>query len=137
MNHLAHFHLAGENQGYTIGNYIADHVKGKQKDNYPDEIRKGIEMHRAIDYYTDNHPIVKKAVSILKPTLGRYGSIAIDVIYDHFLAKNWEQFHHQDLQEFVDFRYSLLEEHIESIPTPSQRFYHYMIRNNILQLSIP
>tara|TARA_B100000508_G_scaffold104304_1_gene82626 strand:- start:8569 stop:9141 length:573 start_codon:yes stop_codon:yes gene_type:complete len=132
VNHLAHFYLAGEDPNLSIGNYIADHVKGNKKDNYSPEIKRGIEMHRSIDHYTDTHPLVRENVGHIKPILGRYSSIALDVIYDYFLANNWNQYSNQNLQEFSNNRYKLLESNYDTLPTNSQHFYHYMIRNNIL-----
>ena len=132
MNHLAHFYLAGDDIGLTIGNYIADNVKGKKKDDYSLEIKNGIEMHRAIDHYTDTHALVKENVRHIRPILGRYAPIALDVIYDYYLANLWNDYSNQSLQEFSFSRYDLLNEHLESLPINSQQFYHYMIRNNIL-----
>ncbi|MGB0402655.1 MAG: ACP phosphodiesterase [Salibacteraceae bacterium] len=132
MNHLAHFYLAGEDKNLSIGNYIADQVKGKKKNDYSLEIQKGIEMHRSIDAFTDSHPIIKDSISILKPTLGRYSSVAIDVINDHYLAKFWNEYSNQKLQDFVDDRYALIDDNYDLLPHNSQRFYHFMTSHNIL-----
>lgn len=132
MNHLAHFYLAGEDLGLTIGNYIADHVKGKKKNEYSPEIKQGIEMHRAIDHFTDTHELVKENVRHIRPILGRYSSIALDVIYDYYLSNNWNKYSQEDLQKFSTTRYELLDKHLDILPQNSQHFYHYMIRNNIL-----
>lgn len=132
MNHLAHFYLAGNDRDLIIGNYIADYVKGKQKELFLPGVERGIDMHRAIDYYTDTHPIVKQNVGLLKPLLGRYSSIAIDVIYDHFLSKHWSNYHETDLQEYSDDIYDLLHEEFEVLPTGSRRFLNYMTTYNVL-----
>lgn len=132
MNHLAHFHLAGKSKDLIIGNYIADFVKGKQKQSFSEGIKKGIEMHRKIDAYTDAHPLVLEAVEILRPTVGRYSSVAIDVLYDHFLAKHWQHYHPKNLQSFANDIYQLLKIEYENLPSRSQQFYQYMIYNNIL-----
>ena len=132
MNHLAHFYLAGNDLGLTLGNYIADHVKGKKKNDYSPDIIRGIDMHRAIDHYTDKHKLVKENVKHIKPILGRYSTIALDVIYVYYLANNWNKYSEQSLQEFSTNRYDILNEHLEGLPQHSQHFYQYMIRNNIL-----
>ena len=58
MNYLAHFYLSNHDKNLIVGNYIADDVKGKAYLDYPLEIQKGILLHRKIDDFTDNHPIV-------------------------------------------------------------------------------
>jgi acyl carrier protein phosphodiesterase len=60
MNYLAHVYLSGSNKELAIGNFIADHVKGKAYLEYPEIIQNGILLHRKIDYFTDQHPIFKK-----------------------------------------------------------------------------
>ena len=64
MNFLAHLYLSKSNENIIIGNFIADAVKGKKYNNYPKEIKAGILLHREIDNYTDNHPIVKNLEAI-------------------------------------------------------------------------
>jgi acyl carrier protein phosphodiesterase len=132
VNHLAHFYLAGTNDGLALGNYIADQVKGKQIQNFSSDVQRGIQMHRAIDHFTDTHSLVKQAIGILKPSLERYSSIAIDVIYDHFLAKHWQLHHNQKLEDYAEERYLLVNQNLDKIPLHSQHFYYYMVRNNIL-----
>ena len=46
---------------------IGDHVKGKLAlNNYPDEVRKGIMLHRKIDMFTDDHPASQRAKLLFK-----------------------------------------------------------------------
>ena len=49
MNFLAHIYLSGEDEGITIGNFIADGIKGKKYKKFPPQIQKGILLHREID----------------------------------------------------------------------------------------
>ena len=55
MNYLAHFYLSHHDENLIVGNYIADDIKGNKYLDYPQEIQKGILLHRLIDDYTDNH----------------------------------------------------------------------------------
>lgn len=88
MNYLAHIFLSGDNPSRKVGNFIGDFVKGKQYQNYPSEIRKGIVLHRRIDHFTDNHIVVKEAVQLLRSTFGRYSAIVLDLYFDYILANN-------------------------------------------------
>ena len=94
MNFLAHIYLSGDDPELKIGNFIADAVKGKKYTTYPQKIQEGIILHRKIDSFTDAHPIVKKSASRLFSKYGHYNSVIVDILYDHFLAKNWKA--HED-----------------------------------------
>ena len=43
MNYLAHIYLSNDNKEITIGNFIADGIKGKKYTEFPKEIQKGID----------------------------------------------------------------------------------------------
>jgi acyl carrier protein phosphodiesterase len=132
MNYLAHIYLSGDNDQLKIGNFIADSVKGKQYLDYPPEIQKGIILHRAIDTFTDTHPIVSKSVSRLFDRYGHYSRVIIDILYDHFLAANWIHYCDIPLKEYTEDFYKLLEDNFKVLPKPVQNFLPYMIANNWL-----
>lgn len=100
MNFLAHIYLSGENEQVKIGNFIADWIKGNEYKKYPENIQKGILLHRSIDFYTDNHPTVKKSKSRFSEKYHKYAGIIIDICYDHYLAKEWDTFCSVPLKEF-------------------------------------
>jgi len=60
MNYLAHIYLSGNDDFLKLGNFIADEIKGKSYKEFPKDIQKGIILHRAIDDFTDHHPLVSK-----------------------------------------------------------------------------
>jgi len=132
MNFLAHIYLSGENEGVTIGNFIADGIKGKKYIKYPLQIQKGILLHRGIDSYTDQHPTVRKSTARLHKNYGHYSGVIVDILYDHFLAKNWEKYHQQPLEEYIQDFYTLLRKDFEILPSRIQRMMPYMISDNWL-----
>ena len=69
MNFLAHIYLSDDDEQVMIGNFIADFVKGKKKDDYPPAIKKGIELHRSIDDFTDHHPLVLRSKQRISPAV--------------------------------------------------------------------
>lgn len=115
-----------------IGNFIADAVKGKQYNNYPDEIAKGILMHRFIDSYTDTHPVVLECVKIIRPHFSKYAPVALDVFFDYFLAKNWSNYHPQSLYDFTNEAYQLFYNHLEILPERNRHMLKYMSSQNWL-----
>jgi acyl carrier protein phosphodiesterase len=132
MNFLAHIYLSGENQGITIGNFIADGIKGNKYLSYREDLQKGILLHRSIDSFTDQHPIVRQSTKRLHENHGHYSGVIVDIFYDHFLAKNWEHYHHKPLNEYVSEFYKLLETNFEVLPLKIQNMMPIMISNNWL-----
>jgi len=101
MNYLAHAYLSGGSDEVLIGNFIGDSVKGKQYLNYRAQVQEGILIHRQIDFFTDNHALVKQCAGHFRQAYGRYSGIVTDVIFDHFLAKYWETWSVIPFPEFV------------------------------------
>ena len=88
VNYLAHAYLSFGIPDVVVGNLISDFVKGKKQLEYPDSIRKGITLHRAIDTFTDSHAVTRHAKSYFRGVYGLYSGALIDVAYDHFLAND-------------------------------------------------
>jgi acyl carrier protein phosphodiesterase len=45
-------------------------------------------LHRAIDTFTDTHPVTRRAKSYFRAIYGLYAGPLTDVVYDHFLAND-------------------------------------------------
>lgn len=132
MNFLAHIHLSGENEFIKIGNFMADGVRGKQYENFPPAIQKGILLHRAIDTFTDAHPIFRQSTKRLHARYHHYAGVIVDMYYDHFLAKNWSNYHPENLDLYANtFYQSLLDNHT-LLTTKTQNILPYMMEYNWL-----
>ncbi|NNC49344.1 MAG: DUF479 domain-containing protein [Flaviramulus sp.] len=132
MNYLAHIYLSGENDLVTIGNFIADGIKGKKYKKHTKEIQIGVLLHRHIDTFTDAHETVRVSTKRLHEKYGHYSGIIVDILYDHFLAKNWRKYSNVPLDEYVSNFYDSLEEHFEILPLRIQKMMPYMIADNWL-----
>lgn len=132
MNFLAHIYLSGGDESITIGNFIADGIKGKRYEKYPSQIAKGILLHRAIDTFTDAHPTVHQSTARLHKNYSHYSGVIVDILYDHFLAKNWSKYSDQPLDEYVQDFYELLRKNFTILPARIQRMMPYMIADNWL-----
>jgi acyl carrier protein phosphodiesterase len=132
MNYLAHAYLSFGNEDVLVGNMISDFVKGKKQFDFSAQIQRGIKLHRAIDAFTDSHPATKEAQVFLKPAVGLYSGAFVDVIYDHFLANDKEEFRVTSLQEFSNTTYNCLQEHHAVLPTTFQLILPYMKEQNWL-----
>jgi acyl carrier protein phosphodiesterase len=132
MNFLSHLYLSGNSEGIIIGNFIADAVKGSSFNQFPEEVQKGIILHRKIDSFTDSHPIVELSKERLRNNYKKYASVIVDIYYDHYLAKNWEDYSDIALQQFTQNIYTLVRQNHSILPEKSAHFAHYMIEYNIL-----
>jgi acyl carrier protein phosphodiesterase len=132
MNFLAHIYLSGDNDLIKIGNFMADGIRGKHYEYLPAEVQKGIVLHRAIDTYTDAHPIFRQSTKRLHERYHHYAGVIVDVFYDHFLAKNWNNYSNEKLEDFVERFYQSLETHQEILTEKTLLMKPYMIEHNWL-----
>ena len=130
MNYLAHILLSGDSIDIQIGNFIGDAVKGKDYQNYPISIQKGLLLHRQIDSFTDVHKIVHQSKKRLHPRYGHYASVIIDILYDHFLCVNWSKYTDEPLDSFIVTFYENLLKNQISVPDEIKLIIPKLIKNN-------
>ena len=129
MNFLAHVFLSENDFELALGNLIADQIKGKGLDQFSKKVKTGILLHRKIDDYTDHHPAFKKCVKKLFPSYRHYSRVLVDMFFDHFLAKNWEQYHNQKLTVFTSQFYYFLRKKEYSIPDHCNQFISHLVKH--------
>jgi len=132
MNFLAHIYLSGDNEFIKIGNFMADGIRGKQFENFPEEIQKGILLHRAIDTFTDAHPVFRKSTKRLHERYHHYAGVIVDIFYDHFLAKNWSNYSDEDLEEYVTRFYQSMYTNHDLLSERAKGILPYMEKQNWL-----
>ena len=128
MNHLAHLFLSQSDTNLLVGNYIADHVKGKQINEFSEGVQRGIIMHRGIDQFTDEHKIVQISKERLYPKYHKYAAVLIDMFYDHVLAKNWSKYSPIQLESFTKSAYQILGSQVAVFPHSAQLMYAHMFK---------
>lgn len=132
MNFLAHIYLSGENDLIKIGNFMADGIRGKQFEHFPEDVQKGILLHRFIDTYTDSHDIFRTSTKRLHDRYHHYAGVIVDIVYDHFLAKNWTKYSDEKLELFVKRFYHSLHDNYDILTEKTQGLMPYMIERNWL-----
>lgn len=133
MNYLAHAYLSFGHNEVLLGNMISDFVKGKQQFQYPSLIHKGIVLHRAIDEFTDTHATTREAKEVFRKDYRLYSGAFVDVVYDHFLAKDNRVFAtEEDLFIFAANTYKALEPQQQWMPPLFERMFFYMKTQNWL-----
>jgi acyl carrier protein phosphodiesterase len=133
MNFLAHLYLSGDSDELRLGNFIGDFVKGNKYLDYAPKVATGIQMHRSIDYFTDNHPDVKFCMLLLKPGYGRHSGVIVDIFFDHFLASNWSDYSAVTLRQFAREAHGLLIRNFFVLPMRVKQFLPFLIRHKRLE----
>lgn len=128
MNFLGHLYLSGTEPLVVVGNFMADAVKGRDLSRFHPSIAQGIRLHRAIDTFTDTHPLQQQGRERAHAHAGRYASVVMDLFYDHILAANWNEFHPEPLKEYARRMYALLTEHADHMPDRTRQMLPYMIQ---------
>jgi acyl carrier protein phosphodiesterase len=116
LNHLAHAYLSFGQEDLLIGNFIGDFVKGKDWQNYSEGVQQGVLLHRAIDGFTDAHPVTEESVNRIRPIARRFSSPVTDVLYDHLLAINWSRYSDQCFSDFTQSVYEGLHRRADEMP---------------------
>lgn len=127
MNYLAHAYLSFEQPALITGNMIADFVKGQARlASYTPPIQSGIRIHRAIDSFTDQHPLTLHAKHYFKAASGLYSGVFVDLVYDHFLATDETRFTAESLHSFARNVYSVIRKQEEALPPAFMKMFGYM-----------
>lgn len=112
---------------------ISDFVKGKKKFDFSPAIQHGIMLHRAIDNFTDTHAATKEAKQFFQAAYRLYSGAFVDVVYDHFLANDSNQFPQQDsLMNCCQKAYTILETERKILPEKLAIMLPYMKKQNWL-----
>ncbi|MEQ1586878.1 MAG: acyl carrier protein phosphodiesterase [Cyclobacteriaceae bacterium] len=116
-----------------VGNFIGDFVRGRNiYEQFKPNIALGIELHREIDEFTDSHSVVMESKKRLRPKYRHYSPVIVDMFYDHFLAKNWQTYHSNPLDQFVSEAYATLNKFEDQLPQRVQGLLPHIIRGNWL-----
>ncbi len=132
MNFLAHFLLSSASPSLMVGNFLGDFVKGKQYTAFPEDIARGIRLHREIDAYTDTHPVFLQSKHRLVPAYGHYAGVVVDMFYDHLLAVDWNRYETRSLPVFAGYVYEQLEAYRYLLPEKAAYALSYMANHNWL-----
>jgi acyl carrier protein phosphodiesterase len=131
VNHLAHALLAGGDDELRLGGVLGDFVRGAPDPALPAGVRAGIALHRAIDGYTDRHAKVLAARALFPPPYRRYAGIALDMWFDHCLARDFSRWSPVPLETFSDQLRALLLQQEALLPEAARRFVRYMQANDL------
>lgn len=136
MNHLAHLRLSPPDPHWRLGALLGDFVRGTDLSAHPEGVRRGIELHRAIDAFTDAHPVFAQSRRRIDGPLRRFSGVLVDVFYDHFLLRRWAELGlGAHAATFARGAYDLLREHRELLHGDIRTHLDRMIENRWLEKS--
>ncbi len=130
MNYLAHLLISPDDGLSRLGNVMADFMRGVKHESLPEKVWEGIQLHRAVDGYTDSHEIFKDLRRFFSPEKRRFSGIVLDVVFDHFLIRHWEKYTTKDFNTFVDVCYSDLWSHHDLMPERMELVVRWMIKRD-------
>ncbi len=121
MNHFAHLVLAQPTVESTVGNLLGDFARGVDADSLPAPVRAGLFNHRAVDRFTDSHPLVLEMKRGFSRERRRFAGIALDIYFDHLLIRHWRRFEHRPLRPLIDDFYQRMALGRALMPGPDMR----------------
>ncbi len=130
MNFLAHSYLSPPIPLVRLGNTFGDFVKGSLMQGVHPDVVKGVLLHRRIDTFTDNHPITQECKKIFINQMGLFSGIVVDMVYDHFLAKNWAKYSSVTLNEYAQNLYKDFDNQQDNLPEKVCQVVPYMKAQN-------
>ena len=132
MNFLAHTYLSCSNEDLLLGNFLADFLKDNEIQHLPKSFLIGIDLHRKIDSFTDEHPAVLEVNKLFHETHRKYAPVVTDVLFDLVLARNWKHFHRESLEKYTEEIYDILLKHQDHFPTRRKQTILNMINGGFL-----
>ena len=132
VNFLAHVFLANGEPDAIVGQLCGDFVRGSQLHEYPQAIVHGIQVHRAVDSFTDQHPLNRQARGLFESPHRRFAGIICDVVYDHFLALDWEHYCDIPLPDYAALVDESLHRQRHVLPERLLNFMPYLQSEKIL-----
>lgn len=132
MNYLAHCYLSCTDEDILIGNFMTDFMKKSEEVNYSGRVLEGINLHRAIDTFTDTHPASLELRALLRPRHGKYASVVVDLIWDYYLSRDWEAYSGRSLVDFNKDIYSILLKRKEELPIKLKEKIDVMVQKDFL-----
>jgi len=132
MNFLAHLLLSGSDPDWRVGGFLGDFIRGPLKGERPAAIEHGIALHRHVDASSDCHAAVREATRLFPRPYRRWAPVALDVLFDHFLARDFERWNGQPLKAFSSECYGQLDARRGHLTEPARRFLDRMAEVDLL-----
>lgn len=121
MNHFAHLVLSQPTVESAVGNLLGDFARGVKVESLPAAVHAGLLNHRAVDRFTDSHPLVASMKRCFSPARRRFAGIALDIYFDHLLLTHWQRFEERQLDSLIAEFYERMSSGQVLMPGPDMR----------------
>ena len=108
MNHFAHLVLSQPTVESAVGNLLGDFARGLDLATLPPSVKAGLQNHRAVDSYTDRHPLITDLKNLFSSQRRRFAGIALDIYFDHLLINYWDRFEAGTPEQATQYFYQRL-----------------------------
>lgn len=132
MNYLTHLYLSEPDPLARLGNLAGDFVKGPLTGRYPAAFERGLLLHRRIDLFAHHHLACRRSRARLDPSLRLCRGVLVDIFYDHFLARSWDDYASLPLATFAQSVYADLQRCAPLLPEGLRRIAPRMIADDWL-----
>ena len=132
MNYLAHLQLAPRQADAILGALLGDFRRHVDLSQLPPSIMLGVVHHRAVDKFTDSHPLIADMKSLFSRERRRYAGIIIDISFDHFLSRHWRRFNTDGREEFIRYAHGCLRQGQALLPPRMRQLLGYLIAEDWL-----
>jgi acyl carrier protein phosphodiesterase len=116
MNYLAHTYLAGDSESDRLGGLLGDFVKGPLPCGLPENLARGVALHRRIDSFADGHEAFQRSRERVSSSRRRYAGVMVDMFYDHLLAAHWSEYSVLPLIDYSRGIYDMLDANAAVLP---------------------
>jgi acyl carrier protein phosphodiesterase len=132
MNYLAHLSLSFKDEDLMLGNLVADFTRRAKFKDFKPKVQQGIELHHFIDDFTDSHSLVEEAKALIRLEQAKFSGVVMDIYFDHLLAKTYNDWYQEPLQNFALEAYDLFRQRKSELPEATLQMLHYMEKSNWL-----
>lgn len=133
MNFLAHALLAGDAPALVVGGVVGDWIKGPLPAGLPEDLARGVALHRAIDSFAETHPAFCASRARMSAGRRRYAGVLVDIFYDHLLARDWARYREDELGGYCAVVYRQIAERRHHLPESAHQAIELMAREDWLQ----
>ncbi len=130
MNWLAHALLSPPDPDIRLANVLADILTHRDVERLGPAFATGVRWHRAIDAFTDRHPVVARSRSRIPPPHRRYAGVLVDIFYDHCLATRWAVHSDVPFAEFIQDFYAHAWNRLPDLPGDPGEMIRLVVRND-------
>ena len=130
MNFLGHLYFSNNDVRLMLANMYGDFIKGNDLSHLSTIQEKGVRLHREIDSYMDNQKDVRECMQQLYSHLPKVTGVAMDLYFDHLLAKNWANHHEKELSSFLQEFYDAIDKYAANYDASFEKFMHRLKDRN-------